>query len=129
MILIKDNHIDVAGSITAAVLRARALQRQLIIEVETRTLADVAEAVDLGVERILLDNMSVEMMHEAVIQTAGRAQLEASGNVSLANVRSIAQTGVDFISIGALTHSAPVFDVSLKFTRSSPVGDSTKESA
>lgn len=122
MILIKDNHIDAAGSITAAVLRARAAQHQLIIEVETRTLADVVEAVELGVERILLDNMSVEMMRTAVTTTAGRAQLEASGNVSLANVRSIAETGVDFISIGALTHSAPVFDVSLTFSRLTTTG-------
>jgi len=123
MILIKDNHIDAAGSITAAVMRARAAQSQLVIEVETRTLADVAEAVELGVERILLDNMSVEQMRVAVEHTAGRAQLEASGNVSLANVRSIAQTGVDFISIGALTHSAPVFDVSLKFSRLTSTGE------
>jgi len=122
MMLIKDNHIDAAGSITAAVMRARAAQSQLVIEVEARTLADVAEAVALGVERILLDNMSVDMMRTAVTTTAGRAQLEASGNVSLANVRSIAETGVDFISIGALTHSAPVFDVSLKFSRLTSTG-------
>lgn len=122
MMLIKDNHIDAAGSITAAVMRARAAQSQLVIEVEARTLADVAEAVELGVERILLDNMSVDMMRTAVTTTAGRAQLEASGNVSLANVRSIAETGVDFISIGALTHSAPVFDVSLKFSRLTSTG-------
>lgn len=129
MILIKDNHIDFAGSITEAVTRARHAQSQLEIEVEARTLDDVTEALSLNVERILLDNMSVDTMRQAVIMTAGRAKLEASGNVSLQTIRAIAETGVDYISIGALTHSAPVFDVSLKFTRSSPLGDITKESA
>ena len=113
MILIKDNHIDFAGSLTEAVRRARAAHTGLAIEVETRTLQDVQEALDLGVERILLDNMTPEMMHQAVVLTAGRAKLEASGNVNLDTVRRIAETGVDFISIGALTHSAKVLDVSL----------------
>ena len=115
MILIKDNHIDFAGSITEAVTRARAAGHGLEIEVETRTLEHVREALSLGVERILLDNMSLEMMREAVHLTAGRAKLEASGNVSLETVRAIAETGVDYISAGALTHSAKVFDVSLDF--------------
>lgn len=117
MILIKDNHIDFAGSITEAVTRARAAGHGLEIEVETRTLEHVREALSLGVERILLDNMSLEMMREAVHLTAGRAKLEASGNVSLETVRAIAETGVDYISAGALTHSAKVFDVSLDFVR------------
>ena len=117
MILIKDNHIDFAGSIIEAVTRARAASRGLEIEVETRTLEHVREALLLGVERILLDNMSLEMMREAVHLTAGRAKLEASGNVSLETVRAIAETGVDYISVGALTHSAKVFDVSLDFVR------------
>jgi len=78
----------------------------------------VREALALGVERILLDNMSFEMMHEAVQLTAGRAKLEASGNVTLANVLEVARTGVDFISVGALTHSPKVFDVSLEFVAS-----------
>jgi nicotinate-nucleotide pyrophosphorylase (carboxylating) len=117
MILIKDNHIDFAGSIIEAVTRARAASRGLEIEVETRTLEHVREALSLGVERILLDNMSLEMMREAVHLTAGRAKLEASGNVSLETVRAIAETGVDYISAGALTHSAKVFDVSLDFVR------------
>jgi len=117
MILIKDNHIDFAGSIIEAVTRARAASRGLEIEVETRTLEHVREALSLGVERILLDNMSLEMMREAVHLTAGRAKLEASGNVSLETVRAIAETGVDYISAGALTQSAKVFDVSLDFVR------------
>jgi nicotinate-nucleotide pyrophosphorylase (carboxylating) len=117
MILIKDNHIDFAGSITEAVHRARAAQTGLPMEVEARTLEDVREALRLNVERILLDNMSLEMMREAVALRGNTSTLlEASGNVSLERIRAIAQTGVDFISIGALTHSAPVLDVSLDFT-------------
>jgi nicotinate-nucleotide pyrophosphorylase (carboxylating) len=117
MILIKDNHIDFAGSIRAAVERARAADAGLEIEVEARTLDDVRVCLELGVERILLDNMTTDMMREAVKLTAGRARLEASGNVNLETVRQIAETGVDFISIGALTHSIKVFDVSLDWTR------------
>jgi len=115
MILIKDNHIDFAGSITKAVISARGAGTGLEIEVEARTLDDVSEALALQVERILLDNMTPETMLEAVMMTAGRAKLEASGNVSLENVRTIAETGVDYISIGALTHSAKVFDVSFDY--------------
>ncbi len=117
MILIKDNHIDFAGSITEAVNRARSAHRGLEIEVEARTIADVEEALALKVERILLDNMTLETMRQAVMLNAGRAKLEASGNVTLETVRNIAETGVDYISSGALTHSAPVFDMSLKFAR------------
>lgn len=120
MILIKDNHIDFAGSITDAVTRARAANSGLEIEVEARSLDHVREALALGVERILLDNMSLETMREAVRLTAGRAKLEASGNVSLETVRAIAETGVDYISSGALTHSAKVFDVSLDFLYKHP---------
>lgn len=116
MILIKDNHIDFAGSITNAVERARAAKLDVEIEVETRTLADVKEAIDLGIGRILLDNMSHEMMREAVEFVADRAKLEASGNVNLETVAGVARTGVDFISVGALTHSPKVFDVSLEWT-------------
>lgn len=113
MILIKDNHIDYAGSLAQAVNLARAHGGGLEIEVECRTIQNVAEALSLDVTRILLDNMSLETMKEAVHLTAGRAKLEASGNVTLETVRSIAETGVDFISVGALTHSPKVFDVSL----------------
>ena len=117
MILIKDNHIDFAGGIEAAVRRAREFGRGLQIEVEARSVDDVKVALGLGVERILLDNMSIEAMKEAVNITNGRAKLEASGNVSLETVRQIAETGVDYISVGALTHSAKTFDLSLKFSR------------
>lgn len=115
MVLIKDNHIDFAGSITAAVERVRASGTKLEIEVETRSLDHVREALALGVERILLDNMSIATMREAVAICDGRAKLEASGNVTLANVLEVAGTGVDYISVGALTHSPQVFDVSLEF--------------
>ncbi len=115
MVLIKDNHIDFAGSISIAVERARAGAAGLMIEVEARNLEDVREALNCKVERILLDNMSLESMAEAVRITAGRAKLEASGNVTLSTVRKIAETGVDYISSGALTHSAKVFDVSFDY--------------
>ena len=120
MILIKDNHIDVAGSITEAVKRARAAANGLKIEVEARTLEDVREALSLHVERILLDNMTLEEMAEAVRINAGRAKLEASGNITLETVHRIAETGVDYISTGALTHSARVFDVSFDYLSSPP---------
>ena len=115
MVLIKDNHIDFAGSITAAVERVRASETSLEIEVETRSLDNVREALALGVQRILLDNMSVATMREAVRMCDGKARLEASGNVTLDNVLEVAGTGVDYISVGALTHSPRVFDVSLEF--------------
>ena len=116
MILIKDNHIDFAGSLAEAVRRARAAHSGLEIEVEARALDDVQVALALGVRRILLDNMTPDAMRQAVALSAGRACLEASGNVTLANVREIAETGVDYISIGALTHSAKALDVSLDWT-------------
>lgn len=117
MMLIKDNHIDFAGSITKAVGLARQHPEGLTIEVEARTLTDLAECLSLGISWIMLDNMSVENMRQAVALTAGRAKLEASGNVSLNNVRQIAQTGVDFISVGEITHSARVLDLSLKLNQ------------
>lgn len=115
MVLIKDNHVDFAGSITAAVTRVREAGVKVEIEVEARTLDDVGEALALGVERILLDNMTFELMRDAVQICAGRAKLEASGNVSLETVLEVARTGVDYISVGALTHSPKVFDVSMEF--------------
>jgi nicotinate-nucleotide pyrophosphorylase (carboxylating) len=118
MVLIKDNHIDFAGSITAAIDRVRASGTALAIEVETRTLDNVREALRLGVERILLDNMTPQTMREAVEIAKGRAKLEASGNVTLEHVLEVAQTGVDYISVGALTHSPRVFDVSLEWVGS-----------
>jgi len=115
MILIKDNHIDFAGSLEEAVKRARAAHSGLQIEVEARTLDDVRKGIALKVDRILLDNMSLVEMSEAVRLSARKVKLEASGNVTLDTVRQIAETGVDYISSGALTHSAKVFDVSLEW--------------
>ncbi|MFH1183561.1 MAG: carboxylating nicotinate-nucleotide diphosphorylase [Chloroflexota bacterium] len=115
MILIKDNHIDFAGGLAEAVRRARAAGGDAELEVEARTLADVQAALDLDVGRILLDNMTLEMLSAAVKMAQGRAKLEASGNVVLENVRRIAETGVDYISIGALTHSAKNFDLSFEY--------------
>jgi len=115
MVLIKNNHIDYSGSLTEAVRRARAGANNLEIEIEAGTAEQMDEALTLGVERILLDNMSLDELRRAVDLCAGRAELEASGNVSLDNVRAIAETGVDFISVGALTHSAKAFDVSLRW--------------
>ncbi len=117
MILIKDNHIDFAGGMEEAVRLAKESGNGIQIEVEARSVQDVKIALGLGIERILLDNMSNEMMKEAVKLTNGKAKLEASGNVTLETVRQIAETGVDYISSGALTHSAKVFDVSLQWIK------------
>ncbi len=111
-VLIKDNHLRLAGSIARAVERARSAN--LPIEVECETLDQVQEALDAGTDRILLDNMSVGELGRAVELVDGRAELEASGGVSIETVREIAETGVDFISVGALTHSARALDVSLE---------------
>jgi nicotinate-nucleotide pyrophosphorylase (carboxylating) len=111
-VLIKDNHLRLAGSIAPAVARARATG--LPVEVECDTIVQVGEALEAGADRILLDNMSLDELREAVALTAGRAELEASGGVNLDTVRAIAETGVDFISVGALTHSARALDVSLE---------------
>jgi nicotinate-nucleotide pyrophosphorylase (carboxylating) len=126
MILIKDNHIDFAGGLAEAVQRVRASASALEIEIEARTLEDVETAVQLHVQRILLDNMTTKMMKQAVKATAGRAKLEASGNITLENVRRIAETGVDFISVGELTHSIRVFDVSLRVKRQ-PTADKSRQ--
>jgi nicotinate-nucleotide pyrophosphorylase (carboxylating) len=119
MIMLKDNHVDYAGGITAAVQSTReylrSTGRQLQIEVETRTLAEVQEALEVGgIDRILLDNMSPAQLREAVQLVAGRVPTEASGGITEAALPEIAATGVDFISVGALTHSAPILDLSLK---------------
>jgi len=113
-ILVKDNHLLLAGGIAPAVAALRACSNGLPIEVEADTLEQVREALDVGVERILLDNMTPSQITEAVQLVGGRAELEASGGVSLATVRSYAETGVDFISVGALTHGASSLDVSLE---------------
>jgi len=112
-ILIKENHAALAGGVGEAVRKARAYAPGLTLEVECRTLAEVNEALDAQAPWILLDNMSVEELTEAARHVAGRAKLEASGGVTLATLRDIASTGVDFVSVGALTHSAPALDLSL----------------
>jgi nicotinate-nucleotide pyrophosphorylase (carboxylating) len=114
--MVKDNHVQAAGGIGPAIARLRAgLGHMVKIEVEVDRLEQLEEALALGVDTILLDNMSHEMLHRAVAITKGRAVLEASGNVTLATVRAIAETGVDYISSGALTHSAPNLDIGLDF--------------
>lgn len=114
MALIKDNHIAAVGGIGETVRRVRAADdRQRPIEVEVQNLDQLREALQLGIDRIMLDNMSIEAMCEAVRIAAGRTPLEASGNVNLNTVAGIAATGVDFISVGALTHSVIALDISL----------------
>jgi nicotinate-nucleotide pyrophosphorylase (carboxylating) len=113
-ILVKDNHLRAAGGVRPAVELLRATGSSLPIEVEAETLDDVREALDAGAEQILLDNMPPALMREAVELVDGEATLEASGGVSLETVREIAETGVDFVSAGALTHSARSLDVSLE---------------
>lgn len=113
-ILVKENHLRLAGGIPASVAALRGRSNGLAIEVEAETLEQVGEALAAGVERILLDNMSPGQLVDAVALVGGRAELEASGGVSLATVRSYAETGVDFISVGALTHSARSLHVSLE---------------
>jgi nicotinate-nucleotide pyrophosphorylase (carboxylating) len=114
-VLVKDNHLRAAGSIAAAVELVRAAT-DLPVEVECDTLDQVREALEAGVDAILLDNMSLEQLRQAVALAGGRARLEASGGVSLDTIRPIAETGVDEISVGALTHSARALDVSLELT-------------
>ena len=114
-ILIKDNHVAASGSVREAIRRAR--KAAMPVEVEVETLEQLAEALDGGAEIVLLDNMPVELMRQAVEITAGRAKLEASGGMTLAGAVAAARAGVDRISVGALTHSAPALDLSLEVTR------------
>jgi nicotinate-nucleotide pyrophosphorylase (carboxylating) len=113
-ILIKDNHIKAAGNIKEAVQRAKNGHHLTRIEVEVQNLHELKEAIEAGADVVMLDNMTITDMKKAVRISDGRVLLEASGNVVLKNVRDIAETGVDFISVGALTHSAPSSDISLK---------------
>ncbi len=114
-ILIKENHIAAAGGIAEAIERARAAAPELAdtLEVEVRDSREIDEALAAGAPRLLLDNMDDEELHAAVARVAGRASLEASGGVTLETLRARAQTGVEWISMGALTHSAPALDLSL----------------
>ncbi len=117
-ILVKENHTMAAGSVANAVRRARNVGSHLLrVEVEVETLADLEEALAAGAEVVLLDNMDTPTLRQAVVQNAGRAILEASGNMLLARIPEVAATGVDFISVGALTHSVEAADFSLRIQR------------
>jgi len=118
MFLIKDNHIEIAGSITNAVNACRNFQQKnnsnLKIEVETKNLDEVSEALSCNVEIIMLDNFNTDRMRKAVELINGKCLVEASGNINIDNVKEVAETGVDFISVGALTHSVKALDISLE---------------
>lgn len=115
-VLVKENHARAAGGVAEAARRAlRNAPAGMAVEVEVETLEELAEVLDEGVERVLLDNMEPALLREAVALAGGRASLEASGGITLENVRAVAETGVGYISVGALTHSAQALDVSLLF--------------
>jgi nicotinate-nucleotide pyrophosphorylase (carboxylating) len=111
--LVKDNHVIAAGGVVPAFERVRAAYPQLSIEIEVDTLAQAREVIDAGADLVLLDNMTVADMRKVVDYAAGRAKLEASGGLTLHRARAVAETGVDYLSVGALTHSAPVLDIGL----------------
>jgi nicotinate-nucleotide pyrophosphorylase (carboxylating) len=114
-VLIKDNHLRAAGGVGEAVRRARAAAQHLVkIEVEVQTLEEVEEAIQAGADVILLDNMGVDEVAAAVRIVAGRCEIEVSGGVDMSTVRALAECGVDYISVGKLTHSAPALDLSLE---------------
>ncbi|MFI9652782.1 carboxylating nicotinate-nucleotide diphosphorylase [Guyparkeria halopsychrophila] len=115
MVMIKENHIRAAGSIGQAVRAAGIVARDLPLVVEVENLEQLEEALGAGVKRVLLDNFALDLLREAVRLTAGRAKLESSGNVSLETVRDVAETGVDYISIGALTKHIQAIDLSMRF--------------
>lgn len=118
MVLVKDNHVALAGGIAAAVERARrGLKERTRVEVEVTTLAELAQALALNVDVIMLDNFPLPDLKEAVRRAAGRVRLEASGGVNLDSVRAVAEAGVDIISVGRLTHSAPAAEMSMDITR------------
>ncbi len=116
-VLLKDNHVRAAGGIRKAMALARKGAPGMPVEIEVTTLAELDEAVAAGAERVLLDNMDIATLRKAVTRASGKAPLEASGGVTLANVRAMAECGVDFISVGALTHSATAADLSLKIVK------------
>jgi nicotinate-nucleotide pyrophosphorylase (carboxylating) len=118
MVLVKDNHVDAAGSVAAAVSRVRARWgARFTVEVEARTLAEVRDAVDAGADIVMLDNMDDPLMRQAVALVAGRAKVEASGTMTRDRIPGASATGVDYISVGGLTHSVKAFDFSLKIGR------------
>ncbi|BCH66048.1 nicotinate-nucleotide diphosphorylase (carboxylating) [Agrobacterium vitis] len=115
-VLIKDNHVAIAGSVTQAILRARGGVGHMVkIEVEVDTLDQLREAMEIGVDAVLLDNMTPEQLREAVEIVAGRSITEASGGITPQTARAVAQSGVDLLSVGWITHSAPVLDIGLDF--------------
>ena len=115
--MIKDNHIKAAGSITEAVGRIRKkLDQNKTIEVETTNLAEVAEALSAGVDIIMLDNMATEMIRQAVELAGHKVKIEVSGSISLDRLDELAGSGIDYVSVGALTHSAPAVDISMNFS-------------
>lgn len=117
-VMLKDNHIDAGGGITKTVKTVRAnIGHTVTIEVETRNLSEVKEALEAGADIIMLDNMSLDEMREAVKLIDGSAKTEASGNVTLDNIEAVAETGVDIISMGAITHSVKAFDISMKIRK------------
>jgi nicotinate-nucleotide pyrophosphorylase (carboxylating) len=113
-VLIKDNHIRLAGGVSAAVSRTRAYNPGMAIEIEAQTLAEVDEALAAGAERILVDNMATSDIREAVVRAEGRSKIEISGGVTLDRIAELSTTGADYVSIGALTHSAPAIDISFE---------------
>jgi nicotinate-nucleotide pyrophosphorylase (carboxylating) len=113
-ILIKDNHVRLAGGVAEAVRRMKAAQQEMLVEVEAQSLADVGEALEAGADVILLDNLTLDDTRDAIARIAGRAKTEISGGVSLHRMGEIAKTGADYVSIGALTHSAPAVDLSFE---------------
>jgi nicotinate-nucleotide pyrophosphorylase (carboxylating) len=115
--LIKDNHVRLAGGVTAAVAKARACRGDLKVEVEVESLVEVDEALDAGADIILADNMTLDDIRETVRRARDRAKVEVSGGVSLERIPELALTGADFVSVGALTHSAPAVDISLEIER------------
>lgn len=113
--LIKENHIAAAGSIAAAVNAAKATRSNLLIEIEVETLAQLTDAIEAGAQRVMLDNFDLELMREAVRINQNRVKLEASGGIELETIAQIAETGVDFISVGALTKNVQAIDLSMRF--------------
>ena len=118
-ILIKDNHVRLAGGVGEAVRRMKAARQEMLIEVEAQSLADVEAAIDSAADVILLDNLPLEQIHQAVARIAGRAKIEISGGVTLDRMPELARTGADYVSIGALTHSAPAVDLSFEIAPAS----------
>ena len=113
-VLIKDNHVRLAGGVSAAIARVRERHRGLPVEVEVQTLAELDEALASTAETVLVDNMSTQEIVEAVRRTRGRAKIEISGGVTLERIPELAATGADYVSVGALTHSAPAIDISFE---------------